>query len=27
VESTPQVGSSFTVTIPARVARERRAVG
>ena len=27
VESTPQVGSTFTVTIPARVARERRAVG
>ncbi len=27
VESTPQVGSTFTVTIPARVARERRAAG
>ena len=27
VESTPQVGSTFTVAIPARVARERRAVG
>ena len=27
VESTPQVGSTFTVTIPARVVREQRAAG